>query len=113
MPTDYGRLLPSGEAKIILDYFGILPDTDLGYSMMPVKYSGVDYWIAQNETRFPAPTSSSPDGWHIVYSPSQEEIDVSKPPASFDFASLLTLGAVAIGAYLLVNVLQSLRSFNR
>jgi hypothetical protein len=108
MSTDYGRVLTASQAKPILDYFGISADSDLGYGGMPVNFGGVDYWIAQNEVQFPNPTAQSPDGWHIVYAPSQEEIDISKPPPTgeFDWSSLLTLGFVAVGAYILINALK-------
>jgi hypothetical protein len=105
---DYGFLLSASQAAPILALSGVAPDTDLGYDSVSVDYNGKTYWVIQTEVRFPNPTSSSPDGWHVVYSPTPEEIKIQNPTPQepFNWNTLLTLAAVGIGAYVLVNAMH-------
>lgn len=128
MAIDQGVILPKNQAKVILDAFNIAPNDWIDpYSSMEIEYQGKKYLIMQREVWYPPDTSTtSPDGWHIVYAPSGEEIELMEQgdellidptagePGLGDFIgigkNLLTVAALGIGAYALVNVLGFLKT---
>lgn len=110
--TAYGRYLSATQAAAILAYAGVLPDDDIGEGRT-VEYSGKTYWILQTGTRFPNPTATSPDGWHSVYEPSQDEIDLGKIPSEPDvlggLSGLLQAAAVVLAIVLGIQVVKALK----
>ena len=109
----YGYTLPAAKAKVILEAAGVTPNLDIGDGFS-FDYGGRTYWILQRGIKFPEPDSTSPDGWHIVYGPSQEEVEMGKPPASEpgpleQAGSLLKLGLVALGLVLVVQIVGAIR----
>lgn len=121
MAIAYGRILPSYESAPILDYYGVNASTDIGETH-EVVYNGVTYWIMQRGVKFPNPSDTSPDGWHIVYQPSDEELELSNLPGMSPADLLpdllggrttdileqaLKLGGFALLAYLGVNIVKA------
>lgn len=101
--TTYGRYLSATQAAGILAYANIGPNDDIGESRV-ITYAGKVYWILQTGVKFPNPTATSPDGWHSVYEPSQEEIDLGKAPPDLDLFGGLT-GVLQAAAVVLAIVL--------
>jgi hypothetical protein len=89
MDTPYGYLVGKDKAKTILNAAGIGANDDIGVNGISFSYNNTLYWILQTDTKFPGETSQSPDGWHIVYSPSQEEKDLGKPEDPIDWEKYL------------------------
>ena len=82
------RLLTASEAAPILAAAGITRDSDVGEGQ-DFTFGQITYWILQMGVTFPYPTSNSPDGKHLVYSPSQGELDQRTPPDPFDYIKQL------------------------
>lgn len=110
-----GRFLMASEAAPVLAYANVGPRDTLPIDGLTVTYNGKVYWILELETKFPNPTRTSPDGWHVVYGPSQEEIDVNKKPSGdpVDFlgldklwAQLTSIAKVVVIVLILLIVLQ-------
>ena len=129
---DYGFVLPKDQAKIILDAFNISANDYIDpFNGMEITYKGNKYLIMQRDVWFPPDTSlTTPDGWHIVYAPSEEEqilmeagdkpiLDAAKGEGDIapGFQEVIDLGEKAllvlglgIGVYALVNILGFLKT---
>lgn len=109
--TAYGRYLSASQAAGILAYAGVGADDDIGEGQI-IEYAGKVYWILQTGTKFPNPTATSPDGWHSVYEPSQEEIALGKLPVEQDpFAGLTGLLQTAAIVLAIVLGIQVVKAF--
>lgn len=75
-----GSILLAEEAKPILEAANVSRETDIGEGYR-FEYKGNVYWILQTGIKFPWPTDSSPDGWHIVYRLTEQEEEAGKPPS--------------------------------
>jgi hypothetical protein len=105
-----GVIVPASKAKQVLDAAGI-PAQQLGLTAegIDVEIQGVVFTILERDVWYP-PSETSPDGWHIVYAPSQQELEAWNPkpdPTVPDLLSkFLTVAAIGIAAYVLVNGMQ-------
>lgn len=70
--------LPANQAKLILDANGITGDYYIDIYGLEVIYKDQTYWILQREIVYPGPTQFSPDGVHIVYGPTAQELSESQ-----------------------------------
>lgn len=68
-----GLTLPREQAEPILNAAGVSADTVLSPEGLDFVYQGQQYFILQRETFFPS-SSFSPDGWHVVYLPTDAEV---------------------------------------
>lgn len=116
---DYGFVVPLQKAAEILQYFNIPDYPYVGADGMEITYQNKPYWILERSFKMAPGTSNSPDGLHVVYSPSQEEVDMSnaseidpddlKDDSLQDFMGLadkiLWIAGFGIGAYVLGQVL--------
>lgn len=75
-----GVVVSSAEAKVVCLAAGIGRYDAVPVSGLTVEVAGRLYTILQLETTWPGPTSTSPDGTHVVYKLSQEETDARKNP---------------------------------
>lgn len=94
--TPYGYILSASAAALILAAAGVTRYTPIGVDGETFNYNGVDYWILENELDFGVPTANSPDGLHIVYSPSPEEVALGQPPEGIDWQKMIMFGIFGI-----------------
>jgi hypothetical protein len=96
----YGQIVTGTAAAAVLQGTGVAPEDITGQGLT-VYFNGEVYWILQREVYFP-PSESSPDGWHLVYKPSEDEINLGvQDPGVFDniLSAIDSLGtAISRGA---------------
>lgn len=113
-----GVLVTGNLAANVLSASGIGPDDVLSDSGETIGYNGTIFKILQREMYFP-PDNTSPDGWHLVYAPSQQEIDAANaafnPPSPLDsllnwlknlgsgIQTTLLYGAIIVGGLFLIS----------
>lgn len=98
-----GTILSASQAASILLSAGIGPNDDIGDGFDFIQGQN-KYWIMQTGTRFASATGASPDGWHIVYQPSADELLAGTPAPDFlDKLSTALQGGVLGAANLFQN----------
>jgi hypothetical protein len=110
MAEPYGILQNSQTAAVILKAAGVLPNSDIGIEGFAFDYAGITYWILQRGIRFASGDANSPDGWHIVYAPTLQEIESGKVPKPFDFSeafqAVINAALIIAGVYFCGKVLD-------
>lgn len=109
----YGSLLSAPAARPILEAAGVTPEMDIGIEGFEFPYGGNTFWIMQRGIKFPNPDNTSPDGWHIVYSPSQEELDLGKLPENPIDAITGTLSTLAKTALIIAVIYGASKIFGK
>ena len=109
-----GVIVPASRAKRILEAAGVPPQRlGLQPEGFEISYDGVIFTILERDVWFP-PSETSPDGWHIVYAPSQEELDAWRPqpdmPVTDLLSKFLNVAMIGIIAYVAINGLNFFKS---
>ena len=115
MAITMGSIVSSSLAAKVLAAAGIPAEQiGIGPDGEAFEYGGKVYYIMEREVWFP-PSETSPDGWHIIYSPSDEEEAERKPEDTTTINEtinkVLNVAMWGIGAYILVNLISGYKVY--